>query len=242
MNFTINVLLFDIDGTILLSGGAGRKALDDSFEALWGVPGAMGAESPHGKTDFLICQEMFRDHLGREGTSEECERLLEGYAGTLASEVAGSERYEVMPGVPELLEALDGRPDVMLGLGTGNIETGARIKLDRADLNRYFPFGGFGSDAPDRAGLIEAGFRRGETRARSERPGAEIVRWVVGDTWRDVEAARACGARVAAVATGGDTLEALEKTKPDFLYSDLSDIGRFLSMLSEDVPPGSPAG
>jgi len=240
MNSTINIFLFDIDGTILLSGGAGRKALDVSFEALWGVPNAMGAESPHGKTDFLICQEMFHDHLGREGTQEECDRLLEDYAAVLASEVAGSERYEVMPGVPGLLEALDGRPDVMLGLGTGNIEKGARIKLGRADLNRYFPFGGFGSDAPDRPGLIEAGFQRGEARARLKRPGAEIIRWVVGDTWRDVEAAQACGARVAAVATGGDTFEALEKTKPDYLFSDLSDAGRFLSMLNGDLSPGSP--
>ena len=237
MTAKVHLFLFDIDGTLLLSGGAGRRALDESFEALYGIAGAMGPASPHGKTDWLICQEMFRTHLGREGSEEEYGRLLDRYVEALTPAVAESESFRLMPGVPGLLKALSGRDDVMLGLGTGNIEAGARIKLGRADLNRYFPFGGFGCDGADRSSLIEEGFRRGEARAGSEHPGSEVIRWVVGDTWRDVKAARDCGARAAAVATGGDTLEALAETGPDYLFADFSEKGRFLSMLNESGPP-----
>ncbi len=234
----IHLILFDIDGTILLSGGAGRRALDEAFEAIYGVAEAMGPVSPHGKTDRLICGEMFRNNLHREGSEEEYGQLMDRYVEALTPAMAESEDFHLLPGVPGLLEALAGRDDVMLGLGTGNIEAGARIKLGRSDLNRYFPFGGFGDDGAERSRLIEEGFRRGEGRAGSQHPTAEIVRWVVGDTWRDVKAARDCGARVAAVATGGDTLEALAETNPDYLFADFSETRRFLSMLNEDGPGG----
>lgn len=214
----VHLILFDVDGTLLLSGGAGALALNDAFAALFGVAGAMARVHPHGKTDPAICQEMFRLHLGREGTAEEMDRLLARYLEFLPARVAGSRNFHLMPGVPRVLDALAARGDVVMGLGTGNVEAGARIKLERGGLNPYFPFGGFGGDAADRAALLEAGFRRGEERIGR---GAEVVRWVVGDTWRDVRAGRACGARVLAVATGGDTLHDLAFAAPDHLLADL---------------------
>jgi phosphoglycolate phosphatase-like HAD superfamily hydrolase len=241
MTERVHVLLFDVDGTLLLSGGAGRRALDGAFEELFGVPEAMKGISPNGLTDSIICREMFRTRLKREGTGEECGRLLSRYAGLLGQAVDESEGFTLMPGIPALLEALSSRPDVMLGLGTGNIEQGARIKLGRAGLNRYFSFGGFGCDAAERAPLIEAGFRRGEKMAEKTHPGAEAVRWVIGDTRHDVEAGRACGARVVAVATGGVGREALAAAKPDYLFADFSEPDGFMSMLDEAGPrPGAP--
>ncbi|MEE9275080.1 MAG: HAD hydrolase-like protein [bacterium] len=218
----LHILLFDVDGTLLLSGGAGGRALEEAFEALFGAAGAMEGVRAHGRTDALICADMFRNGLGREGTEEEIRRLLDRYLERLPGAVAESADYRLLPGIPEVLDALGEREDVALGLGTGNIERGARIKLERGELNRYFPFGGFGSDAADRAGLIEAGFRRGEERSRERSPGAEIVRWVVGDTRLDVEAGRAAGARVVAVATGGDSLEELARAGPDHLFPDFA--------------------
>jgi len=165
----IHLFLFDVDGTLLLSGGAGAKSLNAAFAALFGVPDAMRRVRPHGKTDLIICQEMFRLHLGREGTGEEVGRLMERYIEELPPLVAASRNYHLMPGVPAVLDALARRGDVLLGLGTGNFEAGARAKLARGGLNGYFPFGGFGSDSADRAALIETGFRRGEALARERR-------------------------------------------------------------------------
>ena len=125
MTERVHVLLFDVDGTLLLSGGAGRRALDGAFEELFGVPEAMKGISPNGLTDSIICREMFRTRLKREGTGEECDRLLDRYAGLLGWAVDESEAFTLMPGSPALLEALSIRSDVILGLGTGNIEQGA---------------------------------------------------------------------------------------------------------------------
>jgi phosphoglycolate phosphatase-like HAD superfamily hydrolase len=211
-------MLFDVDGTLLLSGGAGALALNDAFLSLFGVPNAMSRVHPHGKTDPAICQEMFMTYFGREAGEEELARLMEVYLEMLPARVESSRNYHIMPGFPGVLDALAAREDVLLGLGTGNFEQGARIKLARGGLNAYFPFGGFGCDSADRPSLLEAGFRRGEARVR---PGAEVVRWVVGDTWRDVRAGRACGARIVAVATGGDTLHDLAFAAPDHLFADL---------------------
>jgi phosphoglycolate phosphatase-like HAD superfamily hydrolase len=224
----VHLILFDVDGTLLLSGGAGARALNDAFFDLFGTPRAMARVRPHGKTDPVICQEMFHLHLGREGTAEEVGRLLRRYLELLPACVAGSRNFHLMPGIPGVLDALAARKDVLLGLGTGNVEPGARIKLERGCLNGYFPFGGFGGDSADRAALLEAGFRRGEARAGA---GAAIVRWVVGDTWRDVRAGRACGARTLAVATGGDTLHGLAEAAPDHLLADLRRGEDLLSLL-----------
>ena len=185
----------------------------------------MAGIGPHGKTDPAICQEMFQAHLDREGSAAEVAEILRRYLEYLPQEVAQSKGFRLMPGIPDALDFLSGRAGVLLGLGTGNIEEGARIKLERGGLNRYFPFGGFASDASLRADLIEAGFCRGEERIRERDPKAEIVRWVVGDTWRDVEAGKAAGARTIAVATGGDSLERLSGAAPDHLFSELDGEG-----------------
>ena len=194
-----------------------------AFERIYGIPNAMRHVHPHGKTDELIVQEMFRSHLERCGNEPEVKTLLERYLEILPITVRDSKNFHLMPGVPGLLSYLRSRKDVFMGLGTGNVEEGARIKLSRGGLNRFFSFGGFGSDSGDRAELLEAGFQRGEEIIQKKSPRKSIVRWVIGDTWRDVSAGRACGASTIAVATGGDSLYELASATPDFLFATLED-------------------
>jgi phosphoglycolate phosphatase-like HAD superfamily hydrolase len=231
MEAITHLILFDVDGTLLLSGGAGAHALDESFRDLFGVRNAMGGIYPHGKTDRAICREMFQKHLSRDPEEDEYQTLLDRYIEILPQTVQESADYHLMPGVPALLESLSNREDVVMGLGTGNIEPGARIKLGRGDLNRFFQFGGFGCDNEDRSRLIEIGFQRGEERVQNLGTDGAIVLWVIGDTWRDVEAGRTCGARTVAVATGGDSLEKLAGTEPDHLFADLSKSDQIHSIL-----------
>ena len=232
---SIHLLLFDVDGTLLLSGGAGAAALNIAFDRIYAIPNAMRHVRPHGKTDELIVQEMFRSHLGRCGRESEVKALLAQYVEILPVTVMDSQNFQIMPGIPELLSYLVSREDVLMGLGTGNIEEGARIKLSRGELNRFFSFGGFGSDSGDRAELLEAGFLRGEQIIQTEFPEKPISRWVIGDTWRDVTAGRACGAKTIAVATGGDSLYELASATPDFLFATLEDKTRFSEILDGAV-------
>src|SRR6185437_12565848 len=125
------LLLFDLDWTLIYTGGAGVRALDHAFEELFKIPQAMKKVSPDGKTDPAICREMVRVHLGRAPQDGEIERLCRGYLDRLRIEIPQSEGYRVLPGIPELLSALSGRTDALIGLGTGNLEEGAQIKLNR---------------------------------------------------------------------------------------------------------------
>ena len=228
---SIHLILFDVDGTLLLSGGAGADALNIAFERIYGIPNAMRHVRPHGKTDELIVQEMFHFHLGRRGNESEVKSLLDKYLEILPATVRGSANFHLMPGIPGLLFCLRSRNDVFMGLGTGNVEEGARIKLSRGGLNQFFPFGGFGSDSGDRVELLETGFRRGEQMTREEYPQKSVSRWVIGDTWRDVAAGRTCGAKTIAVATGGDSLYELASAAPDFLFATLEDKERLYEIL-----------
>ena len=232
---TTHLILFDVDGTLLLSGGAGASALNVAFERIYGIPKAMRHVQPHGKTDELIVQEMFTSHLERCGSKSEVKALLDKYVEILPITVRDSKNFHLMPGIPDLLSFLESRNDVFMGLGTGNIEEGARIKLSRGGLNQFFSFGGFGSDSGDRAELLEAGFQRGEEIIRLEFPRKSVSRWVIGDTWRDVEAGRACGAKTIAVATGGDSLYELASASPDFLFATLENTQEICEILDGGV-------
>jgi len=213
------LLLFDLDWTLIYTGGAGVRALNHSFLQLFNIPEAVKSISLDGKTDPAICREMIRVILKREPKAGEVEKLSRGYLDRLALEIDGP-GYKILPGIPSLLEALSGIRDVALGLGTGNFEEGAHIKLARADLMKYFRFGGFGSDAEDRPMVLRAGVQRGEKHTGKTFAPRDVV--VIGDNIRDVQAGKAIGAMTVAVATGPMRYEELEKTEPDFLFHDLS--------------------
>ncbi len=227
----MNLALFDIDGTLIQTGGAGKRAFGRAMEELLGVVDPLAEVRLDGKTDLLILQEALRN-AGRESLSDaEQEALYRRYVCLLEAELeADAGSYSVLPGVRELLDELAQDEGVLVGLATGNLELGARAKLSPGDLNRFFEFGGFGSDSPDRTELIRTAVRRG----RARNGGAEFRQvFVLGDTPQDILHGRAAGARVVAVATGNYPAEALAAYAPDLVVERFSPVEPVLRFLRE---------
>lgn len=206
--------IFDIDGTLVLTGGAGLRALAwacDGLAAAARYPDLPEDFSPHGKTDPLIFRELCLHFTGREPDDDLLKRLEASYLGRFPAEMESTRaHYRVLPGVHHLLESL-ARLGTLLGLGTGNYEASARQKLAPGGLNRFFPFGSYGSDAEHRAEMIAIAYeracleadRRGVVRPRRDQT------LVIGDTTRDIAAAHAAGLPCLAVATGPQSVEDL---------------------------------
>ncbi len=218
--------LFDIDGTLLLSGGAGRIALNRAFAGQYGIDGAMDGISPAGKTDPIIVGEMFARHLGRVPSNDEIERLLADYVPILREQVGVSSGYHLMPYVYEALDFLSRAAEVndslCLGLATGNIRAAAQIKLDRAGLWERFVVGGFGDDSGDRGELVAHAIARGRRHIGVALESSQIV--VIGDTVRDIVAAHACGVRCIAVTTGSADRATLEAAGADVVFDSLAEL------------------
>ncbi len=209
----VRAVLFDIDGTLLVTGGAGGAAWQRAFEELYGMEANVAEHTDAGMTDPQIAEIVFRAVLGREGSPEERSKAIGRYLHHLPDTVAASPGYRVMPDIEQLLDRLldDG---ILLGLVTGNIETAAHIKLARAGLNRFFSFGGYGSDSPDRAEVTKAALGRGElVSGGTLTEGACIA---VGDTPRDVRAGHAAGILVVGVATGRYSVDDLRAAGADW--------------------------
>ncbi len=229
----MRLALFDIDGTLVLTGGAGMRAFYRALHEVFAVTVENEVIRPDGKTDPVIARELLR-HFGQEGrwTDQSREDLFASYLSCLDQEMTLAQRsghIRVLPGVAGLLDALAARPDFALGLVTGNLEAGARIKLSRAGLDHYFGFGGYGSDSDDRTALIRTGMERG---ARAVAPTTVDSAVVIGDTPLDVIHGRAAGASVIAVASARYTLAELAAHAPDLLVPDLTDTPRILSFMS----------
>lgn len=232
------VLLFDIDGTLLLTGGAGKIALEQAFEELFGIAGCWGATDPHGKTDPAIIQSIAETVLGRRLTPEEDRRLSDRYHELFRLEIARSAQYRLMPGVPEILEFLSRRREIFLALGTGNFERAGWMKLEKGDIHRYFKCGGFGSDAAKRPEILRYAVRRAEKMIGSAVPREQI--YVIGDTEYDIAAAREAGLRSIAVLTNGRKGKDFEKDPPDYILKDLTNIPAFMACLSDGLYPSRP--
>ena len=212
------VFLFDIDGTLISTGGAGRRAMASAFGAVCDAPRALAGVKLGGMTDRLILRAGF-EAIGRTFSEELFNAVMDEYLQHLADEVEASKGYVVYEGVHEAVHACRAIPGSATGLGTGNIEAGARIKLKRSGLDELFAFGGFGCDAEDRAELVEAGARRGAEALGVPRADARVV--IIGDTPRDVYAAHAIGARCICVATGSYTFGELEAASADAVFDSL---------------------
>ncbi|MFI5027775.1 MAG: HAD family hydrolase [Solirubrobacterales bacterium] len=206
-------VLFDIDGTLLVTGGAGGAAWQRAFEELFGVEADVDGHTDAGMTDPEIAAIIFREVVGREGSRDERAKAIAGYLRHLPETVAESGGYRVMPGVEALLDRLiDG--GVLLGLVTGNIEAAAHIKLSRAKLNRFFSFGGYGSDSANRIEVTKAALARGELVSGGTLSGGAC--FAVGDTPRDVNAGHGAGIQVVGVATGSYSVEQLRDCGADW--------------------------
>lgn len=221
------LVLFDIDGTLVSAAGAGRRSLEAAFRSVHGVDGIAAITASvrfEGRTDPIIIAEMARvASVPSEEVERRADEFREAYLAALREEMSRPDpRRRVMPGVLPLLDHLRGSPGVHLGLVTGNIERGARLKLEPFGLNAYFRHGGFSSDHPDRREIARIATERLSRAAGIAVPSARVT--VVGDTEDDVSCARANGYRVVAVESGWVSRERLEAAAPDALFSDLTDL------------------
>ena len=227
------VVLFDVDGTLITTGGTGRRALERAFERVHGRADACEHFSVAGMTDRAIFRKGLQA-IGAPGTEAEIDHLLESYLAHLAAEVARAPVYGVHEGIVGALEVLSAEAHIAVGLGTGNVEAGARTKLERVDLNHYFAFGGFGCDAEPRAELIRVGAKRGAARLGVPLSACRLV--IVGDTPKDVAAAHANGGECVAVATGGASFDDLVAADGDLVCHDLTEPAAMATLIGMSAP------
>lgn len=205
-------ILFDIDGTLIRSGGASDRAWHRAFEEVMDADVNVPEVTGKGVPDPEVGRQCFVSVFQREPTHQEMAQLMAKRLEHLPKEVATSKDYVVMPGVEALLGKLTYR-GVLIGLTTGNVEAAAHIKLARANLNRFFSFGGYGSDSADRTALTRRALERADDLLGRRLP--RDACFAVGDTPRDVEAGHGAGIRVIGVATGEYTVEQLLEAGAD---------------------------
>ncbi len=211
------VVLFDVDETLVHTGGSGARSWNAAFEELYGTPADIGEHSSAGETDPQVARATFNGVLRREPRVEELANLYAHYLLHLTDDIWISEQYRVLPGAEQTLVRL-GEAGVMLGLVSGAMEGAARTKLMPANLNRFFIFGAYGSDSPDRAELTSLAIAKA-TRLHEQLTPAEV--YVVGDTPHDIEATKAAGAVSVGVASGNYSTEELIAAGGDHVLESL---------------------
>ena len=225
----MRLFLFDIDGTLIKSGGAGRKSLDATFKEFYGLDNASKGIDPHGKTDPIIMREIFMKKLGRKPSDYELNKVFGRYLDYLEHFISKLDGYEVLPGVPQFLETLIKR-NSLLGLATGNVERGAKIKLAPSGLLKYFSFGGYSSDSEIRTEIVRIAIERGKRKAAQMGEKVSYI-YVVGDTHHDIICAKEVNAISVAVATGVYSEEKLLEYSPDFVFKNFSNIEELIFKL-----------
>ncbi len=206
----IGAILFDIDGTLLTTGGAGASAWSKASQELHGERVDIERITESGMTDSAVARAALQAVLGRDPAPAELDDLTAAYLRHLPEAVAASKKYRLSPGIVPLLERLSDE-GMLLGLTTGNIEPAARIKLERGDLNRFFSFGGFGSDSNLRPELTRRGLERGIEAGGGRLSRDDFI--TVGDTPLDILAAHGIGIRIVGVATGLYAVEELAQAE-----------------------------
>lgn len=221
------VFLFDIDGTLLLSGGAGLKSINRTFKKLYGETYRFETLKADGKTDPIILEELFHQAHKRYPSKEELGQVAEVYCQMMVEEMPLSPRFRLMPGAMEFLEALSDTAGVVMGLATGNLESMAWLKLKQAKMDHFFKFGGFGSDSKIRRELTELSLTKAQSFLQTKQVDQVFV---VGDTIHDVDCAHHIGAKVIAVATGNTSAEELQARNPHYFFPTLVEARESLSL------------
>jgi phosphoglycolate phosphatase-like HAD superfamily hydrolase len=236
----VKLVLFDIDGTLVWSDGAGRRAIHRALAEVFGATGPADYRFD-GKTDPQIVRDMMRMVGHDDGHIDaSMHALFERYVESLREELRAPDyRPRVMPGVFELLDALEARDDVVLGLLTGNLAEGARAKLEAVGIDpARFRVGAFGSDHEHRPSLPEVARRRLREELGVEVAGPDVV--IIGDTPADVTCGRSVGARAIGVATGRYPVEELWRHQPEAVFADLSDTAAVVAAIVASQAPGAP--
>ena len=220
------VLLFDIDGTLILSGGSGKKSLDIAMAEAFDCKEPVLGVSLHGRTDRGIIRDLL-DANSIEPTEENFQKLFSGYFRILEEMLVHADG-EILPGITDLMHELSSRDDIVLGLLTGNHPHGAKLKLERFDLYRYFQFGGYGHNNADRNEVAQLALDAAIDFLN--RPVDPKDVWVIGDTPNDIRCARAIGANAVAVATGTFNLNELKAERPDHLFPTLENVHEVMQL------------
>jgi phosphoglycolate phosphatase-like HAD superfamily hydrolase len=211
------VVLFDVDETLVHTGGSGARSWKVAFDKLYGIPADIGEHSSAGETDPQVARATFKAVLGRDPSDDELGRIYAQYLLHLAEDIWISEQYRVLPGAQDTLIAL-GQDGVTLGIVSGAMEGAARTKLMPANLNRFFIFGGYGSDSPDRGELTRLAIGKAARLHDGLRP-AQV--FVVGDTPHDIEATKAAGGVSVGVASGKYSVDELRAADADHVLPSL---------------------
>ena len=229
------LLLFDIDGTLIHSGGAGSRALDRSFKTQCNLSNISSQIRLDGMTDRAIVRSLINHNQnkikldGKKNIENLIDKILNLYLSFLKEEVKNSPNYKILPGISKTVSFFSNHPDVYLGLATGNIKKGAEIKLSKGNLFHYFSFGGFGCDAEIRSEIVRKAINRGKEMASYHFSNDDV--FVIGDTHHDIQAGQELGVKTVAVATGSYSQEALAKYKPNFLFSEFSNDNNFYQFI-----------
>ncbi|GAB3610013.1 HAD family hydrolase [Humibacter ginsengiterrae] len=214
------LVLFDIDETLVHTGGAGARSWAWAFDQLHGIPADIGAHTSAGETDPQVARATFRAVLHRDPSHDELVRLYAKYLWHLSEDIWTSKEYRVLDGADDLLRRLSAA-GVMLGVISGAMEGAAHLKMQPGKLNRYFIFGAYGSDSPDRAEITRQAIAKG-ARMHGQELGKDDV-YVVGDTPRDIDGAHGAGATGIGVASGHYDSDQLRTAGADYALAALTD-------------------
>jgi len=226
----VRLFLFDVDGTLVRARGVGRASMARAMETVYGTRGAIERYDFRGRTDTAALFEVLRDAgLDDRTIARGLTECFACYAGALEAAIGDGSRIEIMPGVQDVVRALSRHEDAVVGLLTGNIEPGARLKLRSTGLWPLFRVGAYGSDDPDRRRLPAIACQRAHALVGRPIPFERVT--IIGDTPLDIDCARSCGAVAIAVATGQHELPELAECRPDALFADFSDVAATLATL-----------
>ncbi len=223
------LVLFDIDGTLLSAGRAARESILAALTEVYGWSGSADSHDFSGKTDPQIIRELILEAVGDERCEADLRRALDRYLEELSGRLS-SESVVPKPGIPLLLERLASEPGVTLALLTGNLERGARLKLEPPGFNAYFPFGAFGSDSESREELPPIAVRRASENLGHHFRGRDVV--IIGDSIYDVRCGVPHAATTIAIASGKTSAELLRAENPDHFFGSAEDPGLLKAILT----------
>ncbi|MBD9149412.1 HAD hydrolase-like protein [Candidatus Avelusimicrobium fimicolum] len=233
------LVLFDLDGTLVNAGGAGRTSLRKAIKELYGVEPEFDHSLISGRTDldnFSIVYSLIKK--GKKPTAAEMKKMKAKYLEILPTEVHAvvrCKKYDLIPGVEKFLKMLAKDKDVILGLGTGNLEEGAKIKLEPSKLASYFTVGGYGEDGQTREEMLQAAVKRAEKKFKTKLEPDQV--YVIGDTHRDICAAKNCGFHSAVLTNGFGDAQKIQRAAAELETKDFNDLTTFCVWLGLKTDP-----